>query len=232
MIDFKDVVKAERAKERARVPAASDPGGNGKTPAELEKEIFENHEATLKSVAKEARAKEAKAAKEQEAIEAKAAEESELEVFTVEPPKNPNEICPFCLEEKSARGMNRHIAAIHKVPGVTIQDLDDVKKGLKSLEDLVTEKFPEGEAEISNLAPEVEKEHFPNWEDIEDPEGSEDPGKEALEDKRNLDNPGPPGDPSCYKNPGNPGSKDNPIERRKFNWIPFFSPFNRRRYKQ
>jgi len=205
MIDFKDVVKAERAKERARVPAASDPGGNGKTPAELEKEILENHEAILKGAAKEARAKEAKVAKEQEAIEAREAIEAkekpdpEDKIYTTKKPREGPVLiaCPFCGEEKSAQGMGRHIAAIHKVPGINIQDLDDVKKGLKSLEDLVAEKFPEGEAEIFNISPEAEKKHFSDWEDmgespedpedLENPEGSEDP--EDLGDPEILEDP-------------------------------------------
>lgn len=208
MIDLKDVVKKERAKVQIKAPAAGEPG-NGKTSAELEKEILENHKAMLESAAKESRVKaaiEAKAAKESAAKsdliehETKPIKESELEVHTTKPIIPTHMDCPFCGLEKSIKGMNRHIAAKHEVPGVTIQDLDDVEKGLKSLEDLVTEKFPEGEAEIFSLSPEVEKKGFPDWidiepeqgpgedpEDQEDPEdlagpkGQEDPGKEVKE---------------------------------------------------
>lgn len=246
MISFKDVVKKERAKEQVKAPAAGGPALE-----EIKKEILKNHKALIKCAAKETRAKEAieaKAAKESAAKsdlieqETKPIKESGLEVFTVEPPKNPNEICPFCLEEKSARGMNRHIAAKHKVPGVTVQDLDDIEKGLKSLKDLTCEKFPsEDEAEVYNLAPEVEKKHFSDWMDVapeeegpEDPEEGleEDPEQIPEDDRENPDNPGPPGDPSCYDNPGDPELKKNRVDRRKFNWIPFFSPFNRRSYRK
>ena len=91
-----------------------------------------------------------------------------------------------CGEEKSAQGMARHIAAIHKVPGVSLEDLNRIKQGEITPPDLVNEK---GEA-VANLSPEIDKKYFSDWNDIEedpeDPEGLGDPEeipkKEDLED--------------------------------------------------
>lgn len=214
MIDLKDVVKKERAKVQVKASAAAGPG-SGKAPVELEKEILENHKAMLENAAKESRAK--------AAIEAKAAKESakedlidESEIHTTKPAIPTHMECPFCGERKSIKGMNRHIAEIHEVPGVTVQDLNDVEEGLKSLPDLVAEKF-EGQAMIAKLSPEIRKKEFSDWNDIkEDPE-------DPVEATAAKDNPGPP---------GNPKLKEDFIEKRKFNFIPYFSPFNRRRYRQ
>lgn len=231
MKNLKDCVKAVKNKEPIDIKAAGDPG-NGKTPEEIEKEILENREAMEAIAAKESEAKTAK-----EPVEKEAAK-SELEIFTTKPiqelKKAVIRTCPFCEEEKSAQGMNRHIAAKHKVPGVTVQDLDDVEKGLKSLKDLTCEKFPsEDEAEVYNLAPEVEKKHFSDWVDVDpEEEGPEDP-EEGLEeedpeqipedDRENPDNPGPPGDPSCYDNSGNLKLKENP--KSEYEWTCPDAPF-------
>lgn len=200
MIKLDNIVKTIRSKGPVETKAAVDPG-NGKTPEEIEKEILENREAM-------------------EAIEAKEnVAKGELIEHETKPIKEPVlATCPFCEEEKSAQGMGRHIKAIHEVPGITIQDLDNVEKGLKTLPDLVAEKF-EGPATIANLSPEVEKKEFSDWfdveEDPEDPENNEDP--EGIEDPVEAtaveDNPGPPGDPSCVDNPGR---NDNPGETSKF----------------
>lgn len=48
--------------------------------------------------------------------------------------------CPFCGEEKTVKGMCRHIVAIHKVERVTVEDLESVERGDKTLKDLVDEK--------------------------------------------------------------------------------------------
>ena len=177
MINYKDVVKKERAKERAKAPGTGEPG-NGKTPEELIEGIIEAREAqeTIK-----AKAAKEKAAKEAEAEKVKA---SELEEHYVEPPKNPNEICPFCGEEKTVRGMSRHIKAIHGVPGVSLDDINNVERGEKTPADLATEK---GVTEIFDLSPEIDKKYFSSWDDIEDPddiENLEDP--EIQEDPEDL----------------------------------------------
>lgn len=232
MIDLKAVVK----KERAKLPMAGDPG-NGKTPEEIKKEILENREAMEASAVKKSATEAAKKQKEKAAIEAQAAKEKEeselLPVHTTKPIKEPvRRICPFCREEKSAQGMGRHIAAIHEAPGITLEDLNRIEQGEITPPDLLDEK---GITTIVNLSPEVEKKHFSNWSDVEespeDPEDQEDP-ESAAKAPGVEDNPGPPGDPSCSENPGNPELKEDFVERRKFNWIPFFSPFNRRSYRK
>ncbi len=229
MIKLDGIVKTIRSKGLVETKAAVDPG-NGKTPAELEKEILENHKAMLENAAIEA-----KAAKEQEAKETKeSAAKSELEVhttkpmteYTVEPVSNPNIECPFCGEEKTPKGMGRHIAAIHEIEGVSLEDLESVERGEKNLKDLVTEKYKgKGDPEVYGLSDDVKKREFADWTDIE-PEKS-------PEDKEIIENPGPPGSPACYENPGekNPG-QENPVERRKFNLIPFYFPFQRRNYRK
>lgn len=178
MRKIEDFVKAVKAIEPINLKAADDQGKEAMT--DLEK-------------------KPAKDPEKKELI-------SDLEIRTTKPPiilPYTHMDCPFCESEKTIKGMNRHIAAKHKVPGITLQDLDDVEKGLKSLSDLVCEKF-EGEPTIINLSPEIEEKEFSNWEDVE-----ENPSKpEDLEDPEDL----------------------GPEERRKINLIPsfLFSPFDRR----
>ena len=167
---------AELEKEITKRLKAKKDQAAEKMPEEIEKEILENREALEAIEAKEA--KESVAKSDLIEHETKPMKESELEVHKVKPVIPSLMDCPFCGEEKSARGMPRHIKSIHGVPGISIQDLDDVEKALKSLEDLVIEKFPEGEAEIFNLSPEVEKKDFPDWMDIEPEEGP----AEDLED--------------------------------------------------
>ena len=197
--DSIEFVKAERV-ANAKVTGSPD---EEKTSKQLKRDLLKKEILEDQKAIEALKAKKAKEALKSEFVEHETKPMPDLPVYTVkpvfhpgskaekawnrkhkeaEPVRNSNAICPFCLEEKSTRGMNRHISAIHKVPGVTIQDLDDVEKGLKSLEDLVAEKFPEGEAEIVNLAPEVEEKHFSDWEDIEeDPEALEVP--EAIPEK-------------------------------------------------
>jgi len=222
MIKIDDLVKTIRTKGPAEIKAAGSQDEE-KGSKELLKEIDENRKAM-------------------EALKKKDAEKTEKETgfeehttkpmteYRVEPVTNPNIECPFCGEEKRPKGMGRHIAAIHEVPDFTIQDLDDLESGSKSLADLVSEKFEgKGDPVILNISSKVRKKYFSDWINIEPEENLE----EGPEDKKIPDNPGPPGDPSCYENPGekNPG-QENPVERRKFNWMPFFSPLNRRSYRK
>ncbi|MBA7682362.1 hypothetical protein ES703_90712 [subsurface metagenome] len=182
-----------------------------KTSDELKKEIAENKEAMA----------------DLENKPAKDLEKKELiidpDFHTTKPPfMLRHRDCPFCESEKTNKEVIRHIAAKHKISGVTLQDLDDVEKGLKSLPDLVCEKF-EGDPMIANLSPEIEEKYFSAWDDVEenpsepedlkDPEDLEDPEEEASQDpddKKELE--------------------IEPEERRKINLIPhfFFSPFDRR----
>jgi len=78
----------------------------------------------------------------------------------------------------------------------------------------------------------VDKEAEKNPDDEEQTD-EKNPDDEKQTDEKNPDNPGPPGSPACYENPGekNPG-QENFVERRKFNCIPFFFPFQRRNYRK
>ncbi|MBA7645160.1 hypothetical protein ES703_52913 [subsurface metagenome] len=166
---------------------------------------------------------------EAEKVEAERARESDLEVFTTEPiiPLDHAEtrgrkplariVCPFCEEERKQKGVMNHISHCHGVPGFAVKDVFDVQDGVKSLEDLVYEKFDnDAEIDLRNLSPRVSKEVFGSWDDVE---AEADPVNQKAE-----------ADPVNQKAVAdNPGRK---VERRKFNWIPFFSPFNRRRFKK
>jgi len=176
MIDLKDVVKKERAKVQIKAPAAGEPG-NGKTPAELENEILENHKAMLESAAKKSAAK-------NDLIEheTKPIKESELEIHTTKPIIPTHMDCPYCEEEKTIRGMSRHIKSIHGIPGISLEDLNRIEQGEITPDALATEK---GTTEIFGLSPEIDKKYFSSWEDTEedpeDPEVVEDPEEKAAE---------------------------------------------------
>lgn len=140
-----------------------------KTSDELKKEIAENKEAMT-----DLENKPAKEAVKKELI-------SDIEIHTTKPHISTHMDCPFCEKQRKKKGIKRHIALSHNVPGITFQDLDDIEKGLKSLPDLVCEKF-ESEPMIANLSPEVDKKYFSEWnyieenpEDLEDPENNVDP---------------------------------------------------------
>ncbi|MBA7652096.1 hypothetical protein ES703_59925 [subsurface metagenome] len=174
---------------------------------------------------------------EAEKVEAVRVKETDLEVFTTKPmPSDPVEtrgrkplariVCPFCEEERKQKGITNHISHCHGVPGFTVKDVFDVQDGVKPLENLVYEKFDDdAEIDLRSLSPRVSKEVFGSWEDVE---AEADPVDQKIET-----------DPIDLKveadNPGRKVEADNPgrkVERRKFNWIPFFSPFNRRRFKK
>lgn len=94
----------------------------------------------------------------------------------------PRIICPFCENERKQNGARLHIEDTHGVPGVAVQDLVDVQNGVKSLEDLVNEKFDDGaEINLRGLSPRVSKEVFGSWDDIED---------EVEKVEAKVDNPG------------------------------------------
>lgn len=167
----------------------------GKTPEQIEKEILENREAM-------------------EAIELKAAKEpakkelvSDLEINITKPVIPSLMDCPFCGEQKSIKGMNRHIAAKHEILGVIIQDLDRVKRGEITPDALATEK---GAETVVNLSPEVSKKHFSDWEDIEDsledPEEEDPEEKEDPEETREEED---PRDPESLEDPEDLGPKEN-----------------------
>lgn len=80
----------------------------------------------------------------------------------------PRIVCPFCEEERKQKGVMNHISHCHGVPGFTVKDVFDVQDGVKSLEDLVYEKFDDdAEIDLRNLSPTVSKEVFGSWEDVE-----------------------------------------------------------------
>ncbi|GAI08676.1 unnamed protein product [marine sediment metagenome] len=160
----------------------------------------------------------------------------ELETFTTKPMRSSRPVrvgslaCPFCDESRKRNGLQRHIDQAHGVPDVTVQDLEDVAGGVKTLEDLVYEKFDEdAEIDLRGLSDRCSQEEFGSWADV-DRKVEDDPGDVDLkveDDPGDVDlkvegNPG-------LKAEGNPGRK---VERRRFNWIPFFSPFNRRSYRK
>lgn len=166
-----------------------------KAPEEIKAEIVENREAL-------------------EAIEAKAPPDPEFEIRTTKPIIGGPVLiaCPFCGEKKSSQGMARHIKAIHKVPGISLEDLGKIERGEIAPDALADEK---GVSEIFGLSPEIDEKYFLEWGEGE--EGQEDP----EDDEKNPDNPGPPGSLACQKNPGNPGLKDNPEKKRRgfFDWF-------------
>lgn len=223
MIKIDDLVKTIRTKGSAEIKEAGSQDEE-KRSKELLKEIDENKKAMESLKEKEA---------EKEAAKSEFVEHTTkpMKEYSVEPVTNPNIECPFCGKEKRPKGMGRHIAAIHEIEGVSIEDLESVEKGEKNLKDLVIEKHKgKGEPEVYGLSDDVKKREFADWTDIEPEENLE----EGPEDKKIIDNPGPPGDPSCYENPGNPDEKNpedkkNPRERRRLNLMPPFSPFERRR---
>lgn len=221
--DSIEILKAERA---VNAKVANSPGEE-KTPEELKRDLIEKKILENREIMEALKAKKAKEALKSEFVEH---ETKPMTEYKVEPVSNPNIECPFCGEEKRPKGMARHIVAIHEIEGVTIQDLDDVEKGLKSLKDLVTEKHKgKGDPAVYGLSDDVKKREFADWTDIEPEENLE----EGPEDKKIIENPGPPGSPACYENPGekNPG-QGNFVERRKFNLIPFYFPFQRRNYRK
>ncbi|GAH92527.1 unnamed protein product [marine sediment metagenome] len=200
---------------------------------------------------------------EAEKVEAEKAD-PELEIFTTKPMEGrsaeseipprketrgrkplPRIICPFCDEERKRIRVSTHILERHGVPGVHLSDLEDVAGGVKSLEDLVCEKFDKGaEINLRGLSDRCSKEEFGSWADVDlKAEAEADPGDADLKAEGNPGlkaegNPGlkAEGNPGL-KAEGNPGLKaeGNPglkVERRRFNWIPFFSPFNRRSYRK
>jgi len=176
---------AELAKEMTKNREIREAQRAEKTPKEIQgetqKEILKNHEAMLESAVKEDRTKAAK-----EPI-------APLEEYSVEPVINPNEICSFCGEEFTAQGIVRHVAAKHKAPGITLEDINRVNQGEITPPELLNEK---GITTIYGLSPEVEKKYFSDWKDTEeDPKASEkieDPGevkapKKIDQEEINLD---------------------------------------------
>jgi len=75
--------------------------------------------------------------------------------------------CPFCEKKIKIKGMSGHIRLKHNISGISLQDLNDVKKGLKSLEELVCEKFnDEEEMIIDNLSDKISEREFVSWKDV------------------------------------------------------------------
>lgn len=182
MGNLEDSVEALKAERVINPKIAGDPG-NGKTAEELKidllkKEFIENREAI-------------EALKESNLKIHKVEPVLPLKEHTTEPIKHPSLhiTCPFCKKQFTEQGMSRHIAAIHKAPGISVEDVDDMNKGKKSLTELLDEK---GITTIVNLSPEVSKKHFSDWHDLEEPEINDQENKkedledEAQEDRRHL----------------------------------------------
>ena len=211
----------------------------------IAKDLVKQKAVELKAEKAEAEKVEAEKA-EAEKVEAEG-KKSDFPVFTTHPIPIRKEtrgrkplariVCPFCENERKQNGVKIHIEDHHGVPGVVLKDLFDVQDGVKSLEDLVYEKFDnDTEINLRNLSDRVSKEEFGSWDDNEDEDKDED-GADLVDRKAEADPIDRKADPVDRKAEGNPGSKaeGNPglkVERRRFNWIPFFSPFNRRRFKK
>ena len=68
--------------------------------------------------------------------------------------------CPLCEEQINIKGISGHIRLRHGVSNVSIQDLNDVKEGSKSLEELVSEKFKNGGGKVFNIPSEIKEREF------------------------------------------------------------------------
>lgn len=114
---------------------------------------------------------------------------------TVDPKKIKPRVCPFCKERRKARGIKNHIELKHNIPGISIQDLDEVSEGSRTLEDLVKEKIKgDDKAFMTNVLDEVREKDLPSWKkainEEENPEGPEkDTEKTRLDpnDKREAE---------------------------------------------
>jgi len=165
---------AELEKEITKRLKAKEGQAAEKTLGQIEKEILENREAMEASAAKKAAASADKESEARALIEAKEAEtkaaEQRSEVHETKKPKGADYIpCPFCDERKSPQGMSRHIIAIHGISGVSLEDLESVKKGEKTPDDLADEKL-EGVKNpvIYGLSSKVENKYFSDWPDVEE----------------------------------------------------------------
>ena len=180
MENFKEITKARIKKGLAKASAAGGPSKK-ESHKEIEDESIENQkklEALKPTLDKESAKKEAKAAK-SELIEHETKPIPDLPEYNVEPVTNPNEICSFCGEEFTAQGIGRHVAAKHKAPGITLEDINRMNQGEITPPELLDEK---GITTIYGLSPEIEKKYFSKWVDTEKnpkPSGEiEDPEKE------------------------------------------------------
>jgi hypothetical protein len=159
-----------------------------------------------------------------EPTKTKAAEQP-IKIYTVPKPKKVAQIiCPFCKEQRKARGIKSHIELKHNIPGISVQELSEVSEGLRTLEDLVEEKFKDDDKPfMTNVLSEVLKKDFPSWGVKKDPE-------ENLEEE-DLSEEGPAEeDPEEGLEQEAPEEiKEELEERRKLNLYPPFSPFDRRK---
>lgn len=143
--------------------------------------------------------------------------------------------CPYCHEQKKFRGISGHIREKHGIPGFTIQDLTDLRKFEKSLEDLTHEKLgDEWQTKIKNVSEEILKDQFPNLKKPgpEKQKPEEIPEKEIIEEedlgKEDLKEEDLEAKPEEDLEEIPEGDEKNPVERRKFNWMAPFSLLDRR----
>lgn len=176
MIDFEKIVTDEAiTKKFTKMPAAEDPGKK-KRSDELKTEASKNKKTKKTDLLKEDK-------KEPESDhKIYTTRPLEPEIQKVKPIKESILMtCPFCGERRKARGISQHVQLKHNIPGVSIQDLEDIKKGSKTLEALVDEKFNgKGKATIANVSPDILKKDLPSRGELE--------GREKVKDQKELEN--------------------------------------------
>ena len=170
----------------------------------------------------------------------------ELKIHTTKPMKGSPEFitCPLCSRKIQSRGIGGHLNFIHKIKGISLNDIEAMTlRGTaeKELRDLEIEGKKRLLEDVSpakiDLGSPADPESKPDLEAPADPvvgitRPSEESEKKVKEREASKDDLEPPADLKSKDTIDDPGEKKNPVERRKFNWIPFFSPFNRRSYRK
>ena len=123
-----------------------------------------------------------------EIVEKKAIEKTFKIHKTLDPKKIFLMTCPFCEEKIKIKGISGHIRLKHNISGVSLQDLDDVKKRSKSLDSLVCEKFNnKKEIKINNISIKVAKNELASWKDIKSEEADQEEIAKQDSDQEKID---------------------------------------------
>jgi len=133
--------------------------------------------------------------------------------------------CPYCGERRKPRGIGGHVREKHGVPGVSMQELFDLKKTEKSLEEFTREKLGNKDLEIKNIPTEILDREFPTWKipdlEEENPEEIEEESPEEILEEESPE--------EILEEESPEDDEKNPVERRRLNLMPPFSPFDRRK---